>query len=139
MDIEHCRSRPGDNIGWCGVGWSAEGAGGGEGGGGGEDLGGGGGVTIGGGRGRGSDRCNDLVSRCGKEGCQRQVLQVLLTMTIYRVQGTGSGWWAQGSLTGTTVTLQGIGPGGGGSTQSGKRYQLRSDLLGAVAVASRHG
>ena len=29
--------------------------------------------------------------------------------------------------------------GEGGATQSGKRYQLRSALLGAVAVASRHG
>ena len=28
---------------------------------------------------------------------------------------------------------------GGGATQSGKGYQLRSDLLGAVAVASQDG
>ena len=29
--------------------------------------------------------------------------------------------------------------GGGGATRSGKGYQLRSDLLGAVAVASQDG
>ena len=29
--------------------------------------------------------------------------------------------------------------GPGGATQSGKGYQLRSDLLGAVAITSRHG
>ena len=31
-----------------------------------------------------------------------------------------------------------VGPMPGGATQSRKRYQLRSDLLGAVAVATPH-